>query len=282
VVNVGKYSSSAAALIVRYLHDAAGATPGWTAASALAYLFAASYSYGWDLKMDWGFTLSRRARHPLLRDALMVDSPWLYYAACGLNALLRLTWIFSLLSLSSLSASARDMGLSTTLAAIEIGRRSAWNYFRVENEQVQNMAHFRAVMAVPLPKLRGVLKPGLPLRRRRSASFDSLQEVKRRSTSFDSLAEAEETAEHVAMLPVPQAGAPPEETPPKADRSQGTGGAEAEEADSPTHWEMTQKSLSRVGSRRELDSLAEGALPAPAVSAAVPFGEHFNWEAGDD
>jgi hypothetical protein len=37
------------------------------------------------------------------------------------------------------------------LAALEIIRRGIWNFFRLENEHLNNVGKFRAFKSVPLP-----------------------------------------------------------------------------------------------------------------------------------
>lgn len=37
------------------------------------------------------------------------------------------------------------------LASLEVVRRGHWNFYRVENEHLNNVGKFRAVKAVPLP-----------------------------------------------------------------------------------------------------------------------------------
>jgi hypothetical protein len=96
----------------------------------------------------------------------------LYYGAMAVNAALRLTWVFSLVTwahpgagtsahrnLSLLNTESNAFPLTnqsglvmpTVLAFVEVARRCLWNYFRVENEHVANAGAFRATAAVPLP-----------------------------------------------------------------------------------------------------------------------------------
>ncbi|KAM0006590.1 hypothetical protein Hdeb2414_s0023g00629541 [Helianthus debilis subsp. tardiflorus] len=37
------------------------------------------------------------------------------------------------------------------VASLEIVRRGLWNFFRVENEHLNNVGKFRAVKSIPLP-----------------------------------------------------------------------------------------------------------------------------------
>jgi hypothetical protein len=128
VVNIGKYATGATVLVIRYLRDIRPPSAGWTTACALISLASAAYSYGWDLVMDWGLLRPSKA-HPGLRDVLMVKEPRLYYFAMAFNALLRLTWIASLVRWPHPGAR-HDLVRPSVLAFIEVFRRCFWNYVR--------------------------------------------------------------------------------------------------------------------------------------------------------
>ena len=155
VVNTGKYATSAAASVMRYLRDVRfGPTPTWTGIAILTALASSVYSFLWDVRMDWG--LGRVAsRHMMLRNTLMlgrtIKQPQrLYVAIIFVNALLRLTWLIQLCAPPNIGAS---VAAATTLAALEVMRRCMWNVLRIENEHVANMEHYRATANVPLPKI---------------------------------------------------------------------------------------------------------------------------------
>jgi hypothetical protein len=74
VINMGKYGTSMAALVVRYARDQRPPHAGWTAAAVLVCLAASVYSYAWDLRMDWGL-VQAGATHPGLRNVLMLREP---------------------------------------------------------------------------------------------------------------------------------------------------------------------------------------------------------------
>jgi hypothetical protein len=63
----------------------------------------------------------------------------------------RLMWAFSI-SPGSLGVVLDPTEFATILAVVEILRRAMWNLFRLENEQLTNCEHFRAInIPVPLP-----------------------------------------------------------------------------------------------------------------------------------
>lgn len=63
--------------------------------------------------------------------------------------MLRLAWIESVMRV--------DLGpvehrlVDFTLASLEIIRRGHWNYYRLENEHLNNVGKFRTMKAIPLP-----------------------------------------------------------------------------------------------------------------------------------
>jgi hypothetical protein len=299
-VNIGKYTAGAASLVFRYLRDTRPPNAGWTAVSALVSLGSSAYSYGWDLVMDWGLLRPSKA-HPGLRDVLMVKEPRLYYFAMGLNALLRLTWIASLVRWPNPGAG-HDLVLPSVLALVEVLRRCFWNYFRIENEQVANTGQFRAVAAVPLPggSLKGgakaakllpqppppPLSPGSPTRRR--VSFDDLPAFGHRGRSGRGEDEAAALLEEEAPAASPAECEPPQQQPVLQRTA--------------SDWDRTSKALKRVGtmasflsedgepidplddpmrSDREapesapLEAATSGARAATPTRRERPAGEHF-------
>ncbi|KAJ0263300.1 Phosphate transporter PHO1 4 [Hirschfeldia incana] len=102
----------------------------------------------WDIVVDWGL-LQRRCKNSFLRDKLLVPHKTVYYAAMVLNVLLRLVWLQTVLDLK-FSFLHRET-LVALMACLEIIRRGIWNFFRLENEHLNNVGKFRAFRTVPLP-----------------------------------------------------------------------------------------------------------------------------------
>ncbi|KAL7001290.1 Phosphate transporter PHO1 1, partial [Sarracenia purpurea var. burkii] len=67
----------------------------------------------------------------------------------GLNIILRLAWLQTVLHYNLGYVDYRVTGL--LLAALEVIRRGQWNFYRLENEHLNNAGNFRAVKSVPLP-----------------------------------------------------------------------------------------------------------------------------------
>ena len=107
--------------------------------------------FGFCMSTNCGFTFS------LFERRLMVKRRWIYHVAIGGNALLRNVWIIaSIPTIGSADTIGHEVWL-TVWATLEVVRRSAWNYFRVENEHTTNCGMFRATLEVPMPYAEGEL-----------------------------------------------------------------------------------------------------------------------------
>ena len=144
LVNAGKYATAMMVPITAGLSRIFGGTP-----LLVLWLFAAVsswiYSSIWDIKRDWSL-LDRTAPHKFLRQKLAFPYPWVYYVCIPLDIVLRGAFIVTL-SENPANPQLRDF----FLAVAEIYRRFQWNFFRLENEHLNNAGRFRAVKEVPLP-----------------------------------------------------------------------------------------------------------------------------------
>ncbi|KAL2546728.1 Phosphate transporter PHO1-like protein 3 [Forsythia ovata] len=113
-------------------------------ASAIATIFC---TY-WDIVIDWGL-LQRNSKNYLLRDKLLVPHKSVYFVAMVLNVLLRLAWIQTVMNVTIFSLHGQTV--IALVAALEIIRRGIWNFFRLENEHLNNVGKYRAFKSVPLP-----------------------------------------------------------------------------------------------------------------------------------
>ncbi|TPX32333.1 hypothetical protein SmJEL517_g04531 [Synchytrium microbalum] len=145
----------------------------WIVVSACASLYATA----WDVFWDWGLGKNTAdMKHPFLRNDLAYPFIWasalrlsllhkptnLYYLAMPLDLVLRFGWIITL----SPSFWVRQFpALGFVLAIVEIGRRTLWNLFRMENEHVNNVGNFRAFLDMPLPFEAHALRPSFSNRR---------------------------------------------------------------------------------------------------------------------
>ncbi|XP_015168476.1 phosphate transporter PHO1 homolog 10-like [Solanum tuberosum] len=109
---------------------------------------AALANISWDIRMDWGL-LQMKSRNFLLRDKLLLHHRTAYYIAMILEVLLRFVWLQVVLSFDMRPL--RGKVITSTFASLEILRRGIWNFFRLENEHLNNVGEYRAFKSLPLP-----------------------------------------------------------------------------------------------------------------------------------
>uniref|UniRef100_A0A1D1YDE8 Phosphate transporter PHO1 1 n=1 Tax=Anthurium amnicola TaxID=1678845 RepID=A0A1D1YDE8_9ARAE len=147
LVNLGKYVSAMLAAGAKVAYEKEKGM-GWLSLVVLVSSIATVYQLYWDFVKDWGL-LQSSSRNPWLRNELMLRRKSLYYFSMGVNFVLRLAWLQSVLHLNFTGLDYRVT--SFFLASLEVVRRGQWNFFRLENEHLNNAGKFRAVKTVPLP-----------------------------------------------------------------------------------------------------------------------------------
>ncbi|CAI9785337.1 unnamed protein product [Fraxinus pennsylvanica] len=85
----------------------------------------------------------------LAKSTFFNDLEQICYFVQGLNLILRLAWLQTVFPYNFGSVDYRVTGL--LLAALEVVRRGQWNFYRLENEHLNNAGKFRAVKTIPLP-----------------------------------------------------------------------------------------------------------------------------------
>ena len=147
IVNLGKYVSAmlAAGTKVAYENDNSA---GWLSLVVIVSSVATIYQLYWDFVKDWGL-LQFNSKNPWLRNDLILKQKYIYFISMGLNLLLRLAWLQTVIHPNIGSLDSRVTLFF--LAALEVIRRGLWNFYRLENEHLNNAGKFRAVKVVPLP-----------------------------------------------------------------------------------------------------------------------------------
>ncbi|ORZ16131.1 EXS family-domain-containing protein [Lobosporangium transversale] len=150
LLNAGKYFSSLSQIFVFFAFRLYN-TSQLKALYIVISIFTSLYTYSWDVYMDWG--LFRFGKYgggaygnPLLRPELVYNRKSVYYLAIVLDFLGRFSWTSRLMGLRL-----NGIVLSFILALIEVLRRWMWNFFRLENEHLNNCGQFRAIKDIPLP-----------------------------------------------------------------------------------------------------------------------------------
>ncbi|KAM7268614.1 hypothetical protein ACFE04_010780 [Oxalis oulophora] len=103
----------------------------------------------WDIVIDWGL-LRKDSKNRWLRDKLVIPHQSIYFVAMALNVVLRLAWMQSVLGISKFRG-LHTQALAAIVACLEIIRRGIWNFFRLENEHLNNVGKYRVYKSVPLP-----------------------------------------------------------------------------------------------------------------------------------
>ncbi|XP_057777195.1 phosphate transporter PHO1 homolog 3-like [Salvia miltiorrhiza] len=122
--------------------------PAWKIIAWITSIIAMILSTYWDIVVDWGL-FQRKSKNRWLRDKLLVPHKSVYFVAIILNALLRLAWMQTVMRFTIFSLHRQMM--AALVASLEILRRGLWNFFRLENEHLNNVGKFRAFKSVPLP-----------------------------------------------------------------------------------------------------------------------------------
>ncbi|KAF8378490.1 hypothetical protein HHK36_029832 [Tetracentron sinense] len=174
LVNLGKYVSAMLAAGAKVAYEKERSM-GWLCLVVVMSSAATVYQLYWDFVKDWGL-LQLKSKNPWLRNELMLRRKIIYFlsmvslslslkftsyiitvtniylslsVAMGLNLLLRLAWLQTVLHPNFGSVDYRVTGFF--LAALEVIRRGQWNFYRLENEHLNNSGKFRAIKTVPLP-----------------------------------------------------------------------------------------------------------------------------------
>lgn len=158
LVNAGKYATTFLVVGTNSLNKSASiANPNETSMFfylwVSSYIISFTYTFLWDVFMDWGLIDPRAPKDaPLLREEMIYGSKWYYYFAIVEDFLLRLSWVMNV-SLAEAWMLHSDL-LICIMAPLEVFRRFIWNYLRLENEHVNNCGQFRAVRDISVKPIR--------------------------------------------------------------------------------------------------------------------------------
>uniref|UniRef100_A0A8C4XDH7 EXS domain-containing protein n=1 Tax=Erpetoichthys calabaricus TaxID=27687 RepID=A0A8C4XDH7_ERPCA len=141
--NAGKYSTVFIMVTFAAIYNnARGEYTIWV------YVHTAIATITWDLRMDWGLVRGQR----LLREETVYSHAAYYYCAMLLDVLLRVSWALNV-SFAQMKQSDTAGFITTVLAPLEVFRRFIWNFFRLENEHLNNCGQFRAVRDISITPL---------------------------------------------------------------------------------------------------------------------------------
>ncbi|XP_011029784.1 PREDICTED: phosphate transporter PHO1-like isoform X1 [Populus euphratica] len=147
LANMGKYVSAMVAAGARITYGRQE-NHLWFGIVLVTSVFATVYQLYWDFVKDWGL-LNSKSKNLWLRDNLILKNKNVYYMSIVLNIVLRVAWVETVMGFRFNMVESRM--LDFLLASLEVIRRGHWNFYRLENEHLNNVGKFRAVKAVPLP-----------------------------------------------------------------------------------------------------------------------------------
>lgn len=154
LANLGKYVSAMIAAGARLSFANQPHNDFLLALVVITSTIATIYQLYWDFVKDWGL-LKPRSKNPWLRDELIIKQKTVYFLSMALNFVLRLAWVQTVMHLKMTGPGYRetpaDKVTGFVLASLEVIRRGHWNFYRLENEHLNNVGKFRAVKTVPLP-----------------------------------------------------------------------------------------------------------------------------------
>ncbi|KAB5545127.1 hypothetical protein DKX38_013239 [Salix brachista] len=147
LANMGKYVSAMVAAGARITYSRQESHL-WFFIVLITSVVATVYQLYWDFVKDWGL-LNSKSKNLWLRDDLILKNKSIYYMSIVLNVVLRVAWVETVMGFRFNMIESRM--LDFLLASLEVIRRGHWNFYRLENEHLNNVGKFRAVKAVPLP-----------------------------------------------------------------------------------------------------------------------------------
>ena len=178
VINAGKYTMSLVSIGLASIGKYRAIDgPFWSDPGRVAWIsclfIGALYSFAWDVVMDWGLVEvscatdstadSTRSRFPVFplkirwkttRDRVF-RSTWFYAWAVCSNLVGRFAWAVTITphmnrGVFFIFSGLTNEGLATLVAVVELLRRAQWTFLRLENEYLNNAAHYRSVVAAPM------------------------------------------------------------------------------------------------------------------------------------
>ena len=116
----------------------------------LSQICNSGFKFAWDLKMDWGFFDQNPGDNWFLRDELVYSRKFYYYSIIMIDFLLRYLWIIRIYLQIRIESAEYSELLIFIFALLESVRRFLWNFFRLENEHLNNCGQFRAVRDISI------------------------------------------------------------------------------------------------------------------------------------
>lgn len=156
IVNAGKYSTTFFVVLFSTLYHVHIELYGdsYRQNSVFFYFWIGAavvnscYTYTWDIKMDWGLMDKKAGENRFLREEVVYAYKAYYYFAMVEDLILRFVWTITVTVGEGLIYNGHI--LKTIFSFLEVFRRFVWNFFRLENEHLNNCGQFRAVRDISI------------------------------------------------------------------------------------------------------------------------------------
>ncbi|CAF3922687.1 unnamed protein product [Adineta steineri] len=160
LVNAGKYASSISVAITNSLRRGSIALNNdysnnlisnpFVYTWIIAAFISSTYKIIWDIKMDWGLFDKNAGENRFLRDHIIYSSKNYYYYAIIQEIVFRYSWTINIfIQFHSGAAEYADV-TGFGFGLIELIRRFSWNFFRLENEHLNNCGRYRAIRDISI------------------------------------------------------------------------------------------------------------------------------------
>uniref|UniRef100_A0A0X3NI83 Xenotropic and polytropic retrovirus receptor 1 homolog n=1 Tax=Schistocephalus solidus TaxID=70667 RepID=A0A0X3NI83_SCHSO len=126
--------------------------PFTIAMMVISSIISSTCTYSWDVIMDWGLLDCKAKDNPGLRDELVYRFRAYYYCAILEDLIIRFAWAVNLGFKYSYVVEVEIV--KTVVYFAEVSRRVIWNFFRLENEHLNNCGNFRAVRDIFVTPIR--------------------------------------------------------------------------------------------------------------------------------
>ena len=157
LINAGKYATGFLVAIANGLRRATIAEYDGRAYKnpflyiwIVASIVGSTYKLIWDIKMDWGFFHKNAGSNKYLREQLVYSSKIYYYGAIVEDIIFRYIWTINIFIYFHEQSVEYSGLIGFCFGIVEIFRRFIWNFFRLENEHLNNCGQFRAVRDISI------------------------------------------------------------------------------------------------------------------------------------
>jgi hypothetical protein len=203
LLNAGKYASSFCVAITNSMRRASLQRLSNNPTSnpfiyiwIISALISSTYKLSWDLKKDWGFFNKNAGENKFLRDHLVYSSKAFYYYAIIQDIILRYIWVINIFVYFRTDTAEYSDVIGFSFALVELNRRFFWNFFRLENEHLNNCGKFRAIRDISIAPITSGInyalinsklskEPGIRSRRRTGLLDETIIEEENIATTND-------------------------------------------------------------------------------------------------